>query len=182
MPRLRFHTDVAVFDTFPDASDHIRTPPTGGPPLAFVARLVKREAWEEALAFCAYALPRREAVAWGCRSLRPLPPAESGGRPELEAAEAWVDAPGEDARRDAYARWCDGDKEDPLTWLALAAAWSGGTLLPDVPASPLAARHLTAMAVRTALRLALHRVPQRDRPAIARGWIARACDLAEKGL
>lgn len=182
MSRLRFHTDVAVFEMFPDARDHIRTPPVGEPPLAFVDRLAKRSAFEDALAFCAYALPRREAVAWGCRSLGGLGMPPRGDRPALEAAEAWVAMPAEETRRTAYDRWRDGDREDPVTWLALAAAWSGGSLLPDVAASPPAARHLTAMAVRTGLRLALHRISKADKPRVARAWIAQAKRFAEDGL
>ncbi len=182
MSRLRFHTDVAVFEMFPDARDHVRTPPIGKPPLDFVARLVKRGTFEEALAFCAYVLPRREAVAWGCGSLHAAPQRLVKDRASLEAAEAWVQMPAEEARRHAHDRWRDGDREDPACWLALAAAWSGGSLLPDLAASPPAARHLTAMAVRVALRLAFHAIPASGKPQVARGWIAQACRLAEHGL
>ena len=38
--------------------------------LEFLQQLVEKRKWEPAISFCAYLLPKTEAVAWGCRSLR----------------------------------------------------------------------------------------------------------------
>lgn len=182
MSRVRFETDRAVLDAFPTARDHVRTPPAGQPPLAFLKLLVARGALEDAVAFCAYLLPRREAVAWGCRSLRQLAdPAMPIETEAYKAAQAWVAAPDEDHRLAALDACEATDPNEPTKWLAMAAAHSGGNLAPrsdiHVPTPP----HLTASALRVALLLMRTRVPltwaERIRPCIEAG--AR---IAEFGL
>ena len=55
-----------------------------------------------------------------------------------------------------------GDRNVAATWVALAAAWSGGTMMAGDNAVPVAP-HLTARAVRIAVLTALARVGARDR-------------------
>ncbi len=184
MTRVRFNTDRALFDAFPSARDFVKTEPLGVPPQVFLRTLMGDRKFDEALSFCAYLLPRREAVAWGCRCLRHLShsPAEAVVPSSLKAAEAWVEEPSEEARLAAHQQWTAGDKNDPTVWLALAAAWSGGSLTPDQVHSLPAQPHLTASMVRVALLLGVHRLKVPEKTVYVEAWIADGSRIAEAGL
>ena len=178
MSRLHFVEAQAVFDAFPTASGDIETKPDARPPLDFLRALVKGPAPDEAIAFCAYVLPRRVAVWWASqcvRALQPgLSPADEGA---LRAAEDWARAPDEQKRNHALRI---GDSANPKlasTWVARAAAWSGGSLLVDNEQGPSGPPHLTAVAARTAVNLAL--VGKPDRVAEIARCAERCAKLAE---
>jgi hypothetical protein len=178
--RVRFDTDRALFDTFPSARLHIRTEPADIAPLRFLDGLAAKGALQEAVAFCAYLLPRREAVAWACRSLQTLA-AEAGGLAQstpFRAAEDWVQEPDEPHRTAAAEVARTGDSNDPAMWAAQAAAWSGGTLAPRTPTPP----HLTAVAVRIAILLSMRRLKPPDQAARVRTCLKDGARLAETGL
>ncbi len=98
----------------------------------FIALLVKKELYRDAIRLVAFMLPKREAVGWGCLCVRhmqslypdkPLPPVHT-------AAEHWVSAPNEDNR---WAAKQAADKDDPKTpsgLLAMAAFFSGPSMAP----------------------------------------------------
>jgi hypothetical protein len=166
MSRIRFTTARDVFEAFPAAQGDITAPPTDAPTLAFLAALARSDTPEDAVAFCAYILPRREAVWWACQCVRSLSGVRDGaGGAGLKAAEHWVREPEEERRRDALEIGMGGDRGDPTTWLALAAAWSGGSMTAEPQAPVLAPPHLTAKAVKAAVLTALARVPLKERQA-----------------
>jgi hypothetical protein len=168
--RLRFSTAREVFGAFPSATDDIRVGPTDEPPLVFARALAEGPTPEDALAFCAYLLPRREAVWWACQCVRTLTPnLDRNELQALEAAEAWVREPEDARRRAAMGLGMAGNRNAATTWNALAAGWSGGTMSAGEHAVPVAP-HLTAKAVRIAVLTALARVR-----ADARGAQIRAC-------
>ena len=68
MPRLRFETVRDLLEAFPIAEPLIEVEPSDEPSLQFLEGLVAREDWDRAVGFCAFLLPRREAVWWGCRT------------------------------------------------------------------------------------------------------------------
>ncbi len=183
---MRFNTDAALFDAFPTARAHIATAPLDVPPAVFVDGLVKASKFDEGLSFCSYLLARREAVAWGCRCWRTRLVQDAGPgappSPGIDAAEAWAEAPSDKRRLKAYDDWTTGNREDPATWFALAAAWSGGSMIPSLPNSPSAAPHLTATLVRVGLLLMLNRVTASERPTSAKQWIDAGLHLAKIGL
>jgi hypothetical protein len=162
---LRFATARDVFEAFPSAARDLRAAPTGEPPLAFARSLAQGPTPEDALGFCAYLLPRREAVWWSCQCVRCLTPQPAENELKgLQAAEAWVKAPQDEVRRAALEVGMAGDRNAAATWCALAAGWSGGTMPAaghPVPVPP----HLTAKAVRIAVLTALARVSAGDRAA-----------------
>jgi len=85
---------------------------------------------EDAVTFCAYLLPRREAVWWACRCARtPLNKIAEDRAAGLLAAEAWVEEPDDERRQVALDIGTRGHCDDPLTWVALAAGWTGGLLV-----------------------------------------------------
>lgn len=177
MSRLRFATAQEVFEAFPVARDDIEAAPSEEPPLAFVETLLASPTPEDAIGFCAYLLPRREAVWWTCQCLRaldPSPPAEEASA--IQAAEAWVREPEEHRRRAALQLGLGGDRGAPATWAALAAAWSGGSLFLDGNTTP-APPHMTAKSARAAVLIALARVGAKERGGQLRACIEGALRL-----
>src|SRR3712207_1866514 len=124
MSRVRFATAREVFEAFPGARQDIKASPTDEPPLAFMKSLLESPTPEDALSFCAYMLPRREAVWWACQCVRALIP-NPGEEDEkaLRAAESWVRDPEESHRRTALRVGEKGDPRAAPSWVALAAAW-----------------------------------------------------------
>lgn len=174
---LRFATAQEVFEAFPVARDDLEAAPSEEPPLAFLEALVASPTPEDAVGFCAYLLPRREAVWWACQCLRaldPSPPAEEAAA--IQAAEAWVREPEEHYRRAALQLGLDGDRRAPATWAALAAAWSGGSLFLD-GSTTAAPPHMTAKSARAAVLVALARVGAKERAARLRACIDVALGL-----
>ena len=66
MSRVRFTTARSVFETFPELASKSTVSPTDEPAIVFLKSLSARQKFEDAVAFCAHLLPRREAVWWGC--------------------------------------------------------------------------------------------------------------------
>jgi hypothetical protein len=177
MSRLRFSTAQEVFDTFPSAGKVIRTRPTIEHPLAFLKRLAQGPAPAEAIAFCAFVLPRREAVWWAAQSLRAM---QAQGTPPDEAlvtAEAWVRDPRDETRRAALAVADAGDTALPGTWVAFAAGYSGGSMVAGhaVPCPP----DLTAKMARIAVLAALGRLSGREHQTALRNCVEACIRLAD---
>ncbi|QCI64051.1 DUF6931 family protein [Phreatobacter stygius] len=179
MGKLRFATARDVFEAFPTLADDMLASPSEREPLAFLAELAAGPTPEDAVSFCAYVLPRRDAVWWACRCTRSLTrPQEPVEDQALAAAEAWVREPNEESRTAAMSVGNAANRTVPTTWAALAAAWSGGNLSlgehPGAPAPP----HLTAKAARACVLMALARVPATERRAKLRACIEGGIRLA----
>ena len=157
MPKLRFATAKEVFEAVPALADDMRSGPSGEKPVGYIHRLAAGETPEDALTFAAYALGRREAVWWACQAVRGLGAAEPTDE-GLTLAESWVREPGEEQRRAALAHGTAADKAVPSAWLALAAAWSGGSIVAG-PTPVQTSAHLTPKAARSAVLIALAHVP-----------------------
>jgi hypothetical protein len=169
-----------LFETFPELAAKSAVASTDDPPILFLKNLSAREKFEDAVAFCAHLLPRREAVWWGCGSARAfLGDLVQGQVAGLVAAETWVHEPNDKNRLLALQTGTRSDNSDPLTWLALAAGWSGGMLSsspsPPVPVPP----YLTARAVRIAILLSARHIKSPERPQRMRACIAEGVKLAE---
>jgi uncharacterized protein DUF6931 len=172
--RVRFATACSVFEAFPDL-DYVATRPADDiDPIDHAHALLASSRPQDAVLFLSYLLPRREAVWWAIQCVRGLAGGDSGDE-TLRAAEAWVRAPEDENRRAALLAASAADRRKPTTWLAFAAGWSGGSILPSdqkpVPAPPAAC----AMAANTAIMQAIAAGPPR---AIAR----RIAACAEAGL
>lgn len=162
--RLRFSTAMQVFETFPTALEDVEQKPAEASPVRYIEQLLASNTPEDAVGFCAYLLPRREAVGWGCDCIRKM---NSELSPEsqrlLGLAEEWFRAPQEENRRKALDAGMASVSAGPVAWLTLAAGWSGGSLLaePNQPVPP--APHLTAQAVRAAILTSLAVLPVKSR-------------------
>jgi hypothetical protein len=182
MSRVRFATARALYETFPEVSEKIGIAPTDQFPIEFLNDLTAKGNLDGAVAFCAYLLPRREAVWWACSFAR----ASLGEIPRdrgacLLAAEAWVYQPDDAHRKAAREIGTASDSNDPLTWLALAAGWSGG-LLAAFPSLPVPVpTYMTARAARIAVLLSAAKTGN-QRPVRLKACIEDGIKLAEVGL
>ena len=182
MSFVRFATTRALFESYPEVETKIGVAPTDHPPIDFVKGLLSSGKLADALTFCAYLLPRREAVWWACTSVRTLhPDIQREPADGLRAAEAWVATPDEDHRRAALVIGSSGDTGHPATWLALAAGWSGGVETRGAKQIPIPA-YMTARAARIAVLLSAGKVRSNLRLSGMQSSIAAGIKLAETGL
>jgi hypothetical protein len=160
--RLRFTAAREVYEAFPTAFKDIAAKPTDQPPLVFLRELVKGRTPDDAIAFCAYLLPRREAVWWASQCVRALLDKPSDrDLVALKAAEHWVYEPEEERRQEALRVGTSAGRRVASTWVALAAAWSGGPMIVSKFGGPPAPPQLTAQAAFTSVRIALGGRPDR---------------------
>jgi len=178
MAHLRFTTARELFEAFPTARDDIGAEPTDEGPWAFLKTLLASPTPEDAIAFCAYLLPRREAVWWACQCVRVLaPPRDEAEQAALDTAETWVREPEESRRRVALQLGMTSERQSPATWLLLAAGWSGGSMVEGEHPVP-APSHLTAKAARAAILIALARKGVGERATQLRACIEGGVQLA----
>jgi hypothetical protein len=182
---VRFETAQALFETFPQARTLISVEPTEDHSLDFLRRLAANGKLEDAVAFCAYVLPRREAVWWACKSVRAFlnePINAKFDTKPLLLAEEWVAQPEEKRRLVAQDAGSRGNPDSPTTWVANAAAWSGGaySVANMIPIAP--PPQLTAHAATVAILLCSRRVGMPASGTLLRACIADGVKLAETGL
>lgn len=178
---LRFTTARDLFDAFPPARRDVDAEPNDDPSLDYVRALAGAGQLENALAFCAYLLPRREAVAWGCRCVRVLlPKLSESDEACLKAAEDWVRDPENDVRLAALEIGLNADHNSPTAWLARAAGWSGGNVLLDFDATAAASPQQTAQAVRAALLVTISRLAPASREEGLRSCVDAAVRMASE--
>ncbi|HEY5206789.1 MAG TPA: hypothetical protein VIJ63_19660 [Roseiarcus sp.] len=152
--RIRFASAHGVFDAFPDLSYVAARPANDVDPLAHARALSASSRPNDAILFMSHLLPRRESVWWAIQCVRALA-AGNDTDEALRAAETWVRTPEDDNRRAALLIANDSDRRKPTTWLAFAAGWSGGSILPtdQKPVPPPAGA--CAMAANSAIMLAI---------------------------
>jgi len=178
MRHLRFAMASQVFDAFPTAREDIEAKPADLEPFAYVDRLMQGSTPEDALGFCAYLLPRREAVQWACQCIRAIErPVGSADQDLLELAEAWVKDPHEENRQAALSAGLKTPVKSAAALAALGAAWSGGSMMedPERPVPPPA--YLTAQAIRAAVLTTLAQVSTKDRKQHLAECVRRAIKL-----
>src|SRR5271157_934157 len=119
----------------------------------FIALLVEKELFPDALRLVAYLLPKREAIGWGCLCVRHILASQKDQPlPEVQvAAERWVSAPHEENR---WAAKRTADQEKPKTasgLLAMAVFFAGPSMAPPnlqaVPPPDHATSEMVANAV-----------------------------------
>jgi hypothetical protein len=182
MSQVRFATAEALFETFPELAQRVSAKPSEQDPTKFLQALVAAEKLEDAVTFCAYLLPRREAVWWACGCTRASLGHIAGDRAgALLAAEAWVREPDDGHRQAALELGSKGHCDDPLTWVALAAGWAGGFLVSGPHRSIPMPQYMTARATRTAILIAALSATWAQRPSYLQACVADGVRLAEHG-
>lgn len=184
MARARFPTARSLFETFPEAAGKAPAEPADVSSVEYLHGLTNAGKSDDALTFCAYLLPRREAVWWACRAVRALSPERAlDAAPCLRAAEAWVQKPDEEHREAALQIATTAGLDDPVTWLARAAGWAGGMLVAH-PKSPVSVpQYMTPRACRIAVLISVRMLqPPAERLMRANACVADAIALAKSGL
>ena len=122
----------------------------------YIANLAGAGLYSAAIAVLAHALPKREAVWWGCVALRHAEAPQPGSPSDaaLAAAEAWVYTPDEQHRRPTQAAAAGVGLDTPAGWAAMAAFFSGGSVAPPDSAVVPPRDDLTGRAVAGAITLA----------------------------
>lgn len=125
-------------------------------PEGFVAALLGKQLFEDALGVLAHALPPRDAVWWACQCAwhvgRPALPAPQ--EQALRAAVRWVREPVEVNRRAAETASAVAGANTPAGCIALAIYVSGGSLAPEGAASVPPPPFLAGTTLRAAVLLA----------------------------
>lgn len=178
--RLRFNTARELFDAFPAARKDMKAVPTDQPSLEFCRWLLAGKVPEEAVTFCAYLLPRRNAVWWGHECLSQLPELlDEQDREMLGLAHDWVGEPEEEHRYAALDAGMAAEVKTPGVWIALAAGWSGGSLAARGQETVTPQPFLTARAVNAGILSCLARVSLNDRGAVLTAFVEMGIKLAE---
>ncbi|WP_247871983.1 hypothetical protein [Azospirillum sp. TSO35-2] len=183
MPKLRFARAaeaVAGMELSPEAKA-LMAPNAGT--AALLKALIAAELYADAIRLLGMALPRREAVWWGCLAARgALPPEpKPADIAALEAAEAWVYRPTEENRRACFAPAEAMGFETACAYAALAAFWSGGSLAPpDAAVVVPPGDGLTGTAAAAAVLIAAAAVPK-EVLARQRATLVQALDIANGG-
>jgi hypothetical protein len=179
MAHLRFTTARDLFEAFETAREDIPVEPSDTPSLQFVNALVAAGDLRNAISFCAYLLPRREAVWWACQSVRAISGRLSGDDDAcLQAAEAWVNEPEEQQRWAALDLGMAGEKTSAATWAALAAGWSGGAMVRNDHGAGLAPPHATPKAVIAAILICTATMQREVRDRHLLNCVQSATELA----
>lgn len=180
-PKLHFELARQLFEEFDAAGEDIAARPGEEDSLDFMAALAETATPEEAITFGAYLLPRRKAVWWGHECVRGLVHLLTDQDLRmLQLAEKWVREPEEANRAAALTQAMASRGKSPGVWIALAAGWSGGSLVdPGLPPVPPPA-HLTPRAVNAGILSGLATVDLAHRAATLKIFVQMGIDLARR--
>lgn len=137
----------------------------------------------EATRVLAHALPKREAVWWGCMCAAHTAPADL---PDIDrnirvVAENWVRQQTMELAREAMEEAKRAGFQSPEAWVGVSAFWSGVSLAPEnapaVPPPP----HLTGVAVAGAIALASVRTDPARQPQRLAWFLQSAHDIIAGG-
>ena len=151
-------------------------------PLDFVALLMQKALFPDAVRFIAHALPKREAVWWAWVCARRA--AGENPQPKIKAAlaatEKWIAQPDENNRRSAMAAAEKADLGTAAGCAGLAAFFSGGSIAPpNAPAVP-PGEFLTAKAVSGAVIFAAVAKEPEKAPEKFRNFVAQGIEVTNR--
>lgn len=178
-PKPRFKTARELFEAFPGAVDDMEARPSDRPSNEFLSALAVSPTPEDAITFCAYLLENREAVWWGHQCLNAVPRILTADDWRLlDLAEDWVRQGSETVRDQALAAGMALAAKTPGAWIALAAGWSGSTMLPLDQPPVVPPPELTAKAVNAGVLGLLARVERNQRAPTLRGFVQMGLQLS----
>jgi hypothetical protein len=151
-------------------------------PLDYVAQLMERKLYPDAVRFLAHALPKREAVwwAWMCarRTAGDAPPPKI--KASLTATEKWIAQPTDENRRAAMEAAEAADLGTAAGCAGLAAFFSGDSLGPPGAPPVPPGEYLTAKAVSGAVIFAAMGGEPEEAPEKFRGFVAQAIEVSNR--
>src|ERR1022692_2386298 len=145
-------------------------------PLDYVALLMEKALFPDAVRFVAHALPKREAVWWGwvCarRAAGENPPPKI--KAALDATERWIAQPNDENRRSAMAAAQKAELGTAAGCAGLAAFFSNGSLAPPdapvvQPGEFLAAKAVSGAVIFAAVAQEPEKAPEKFRSFVAQG-------------
>ncbi len=151
-------------------------------PRDYVALLLERELYPDAVKFVAHALPKREAVWWAWITARraagekPAPPIAA----VLEATERWIAQPTDPNRRAAMAAAEKAGFDSAAGCAGLGAFFSGESLAPPELQAVPPGEHLTGKAVAGAVTLAAVSSEPEKAPEKFRNFVTQGLEVAER--
>ncbi len=151
-------------------------------PLDYVALLMEKKLYPDAVRFLAHALPKREAVwwAWMCarRVVGENPPPKI--KAALAATEKWIAQPNDENRRAAMDAAEKADIGTPAGCAGLGAFFSGDSLAPagQPPVPP--GEYLTAKAVSGAVLFAALGGEPEEAPEKFQSFVAQAVEVSKR--
>lgn len=179
--RIRFTTAAQVAEAFPEVAPDLGDVPDDVLPLDYVQHLVADENVMTALIFTALALPKRDAVWWGCLALRGMGGSDPLTAEGLRLAEAWCRHPEEEERRAAGEFAQENYFEGTGPWIAFAAFTTSGSMAPaGLQAVPPSAE-VCGKAVAMSIMLATEDEDALTMNENQQCAIASAADFAENG-
>lgn len=182
MANLRFSTAQQIIDAFPVLKDEFKDAELHLHPFEYVRQMINKGQIQQALALCAFMLPKREAVQWLCESLRQSAAVfTENDEVLLKLAEDWAHNPSEKLRGAALSAAMNSGFLTGPAWAAAAAGWSGGDIGND-PANPAPPPpHLTGQAVKSAFTVAYWSLFGDDRGSQGTDAIKRALAMVRTG-
>jgi hypothetical protein len=161
-----------------DESRAVAVSVKGGPEL--VAALAAKEMFAKAVRVQAHLLAKRLAVWWGvhCVSAACGDALVSSDADAKDAALVWVKEPGEKHRRSCEAAANQTKFDGPGSWLAMAAFWSGGSIVPAEMNAVEPDEKLTGQAVTSSLMIAAVSGDPTKAKDRYRSFLAAAPDIA----
>jgi hypothetical protein len=99
-------------------------------PMKAIKKLLDSESYHDAVTMLAHALPKREAVWWGCLAAKKaMDPAVELNVAAVSAAELWVRDPSENNRQAAKKLGELAKNKTAAGWSATAASWCTGNMV-----------------------------------------------------
>jgi hypothetical protein len=151
-------------------------------PEDFVAKLMDKQLYPDAVRFVAHALPKREAVWWGWISARraagenPKPKIKTS----LESTEKWIAQPTDENRREAKAAAEAAELGTAAGCAGLAAFFAGDSLAPPDCPAVAPGPYLTAKAVAGAVNFAALAGDPRQSPEKFKSFVAQGLDVTKR--
>ena len=146
-------------------------------PATYVDSLEKQELFQDAIRFQAHHLATDAGVKWACACARELQPPDRKDKKNesLEAADRWLQAPGDATRWTAKEAAEKGGMESPGDLAAMAVFLSGGSITPpeapETQAPPYSAQKMLVGSILIAVLA--------DQPEKAGGRYKRALALGK---
>lgn len=154
--RIRFSTARQVFDAYEELAEDIDTLPSDADPIDYLKTMLNADDFLQAATFCAYLLPKREAIWWALNAVRYVQPEQTTQSMRLlTLVDDWVREPGGEIRAKAAREAETSDRRQAATWVAYAVAWTGGSMSPIEDQHVPPPKALTAKACRAAILIAV---------------------------
>lgn len=104
----------------------------GMSPDAFITSLIDHEQFADAIRVLSLHLPKPEAIRWArdCFSGSLNRPLNDSEQVCMDAVTAWLEDPSNDHRLQAHAAAEQSEYGSPVSWVAAAVFWSGGSIAP----------------------------------------------------